>query len=671
MTPTTGAAPAPSRERCLRSWKQIAAYLDKSIKTVRRWEQTEGLPVHKHVHLQRPSVFAYEEEIDQWLEQRRQGPTPLLDAPGPAVSMRTVLWAAAGLGVLAGVVTWLMLPRAEEPPTLVSTPFTALAGEEHSATFAPGGKSIAFYWHRDESGLSGIYRKQLDSNSDDVTPIRVGPSELNFSPAWSPDGRWIAYVRRNFTGEYWLRLMTPEGADDRALTQLGSPGSYPTFVLNLSWGPDSRWLMVRPQGGQKTIKRVTLAGEATVVARSQGPIYSPAVAPDGKAMVYQKREGVAREGASEVMVQKLDGEGSPVGTPEVVYHTWGGTRGLAWMPGGRDIVMCAELPGQGWRLFRVALDGSTEKQGAVKPLSDNDCATVSISPPGPDGSAHILYGAASQSRFTKLFTTSLDRLQEEHEFSPSSRASAHPRFSPDGRWIAFLSERSGQQEVWRAGADGSHAVQLTTGSKAHSALEWSPDGRRLMYRSGSAGTMKMMVVSAEGGPEEPFPLAGQLIESAIWSRKQDAIYYKSSSQVWQARPDGSEPRVLWEGSTSQLAGESPDGRSLFIVQNPSRVLLRIPLAGGAAERREERFATLQTARTREWLYFVRESDRALCRMPLSGGGAKDCFGIPPAFAKDVNLRTTLFGFTVSPDDKRIVWAWQEPQIDLELIRDFR
>jgi hypothetical protein len=54
----------------LDSWKQIAAYLEKSERTVRRWHETEGLPVHKHQHQQRGSVWAYVGEINAWRESR-------------------------------------------------------------------------------------------------------------------------------------------------------------------------------------------------------------------------------------------------------------------------------------------------------------------------------------------------------------------------------------------------------------------------------------------------------------------------------------------------------------------------------------------------------------------------------------------------------------------------
>src|SRR5436190_22440139 len=53
----------------LDSWKEIAAYLKRGVRTVRRWEREEGLPVHRHVHRVLGSVYAYRSEIDAW--QRR------------------------------------------------------------------------------------------------------------------------------------------------------------------------------------------------------------------------------------------------------------------------------------------------------------------------------------------------------------------------------------------------------------------------------------------------------------------------------------------------------------------------------------------------------------------------------------------------------------------------
>jgi TolB-like protein/tetratricopeptide (TPR) repeat protein len=60
----------------LDSWKEIAAYVNRSVRTVRRWEAAEGLPVHRHMHQAQGSVYAYRSEIDRWREGESRRPMP-------------------------------------------------------------------------------------------------------------------------------------------------------------------------------------------------------------------------------------------------------------------------------------------------------------------------------------------------------------------------------------------------------------------------------------------------------------------------------------------------------------------------------------------------------------------------------------------------------------------
>jgi Putative lumazine-binding len=60
--------------KTLESWKQIAAYLDRSERTVRRWEASEGLPVHRREHEKQDTVFAYSHEIEAWSRSRTKCP---------------------------------------------------------------------------------------------------------------------------------------------------------------------------------------------------------------------------------------------------------------------------------------------------------------------------------------------------------------------------------------------------------------------------------------------------------------------------------------------------------------------------------------------------------------------------------------------------------------------
>jgi TolB-like protein len=69
----------------LDSWKEIAAYLSRGVRTVRRWETDDGLPVHRHMHRARGSVYAYKSEIEGWRQSgRRSAPPPAERRPPPA-----------------------------------------------------------------------------------------------------------------------------------------------------------------------------------------------------------------------------------------------------------------------------------------------------------------------------------------------------------------------------------------------------------------------------------------------------------------------------------------------------------------------------------------------------------------------------------------------------------
>lgn len=93
----------------LDSWKAIAAYLRRTERTARRWERTEGLPVHRLVHQERSSIYAFKGELDTWLAARgAHGDT--VDAESRARTRRRAILVAAATGLLVGLsvaVYWL------------------------------------------------------------------------------------------------------------------------------------------------------------------------------------------------------------------------------------------------------------------------------------------------------------------------------------------------------------------------------------------------------------------------------------------------------------------------------------------------------------------------------------------------------------------------------------
>ncbi len=135
----------------LDSWKEIAAYLGRDVTTVQRWEKREGMPVHRHVHDKRGSVYALAPELDAWLQGRRhslgqeqvekeqepQAPVQVESDQGPRAPRRTRRWLAlAGVLVLALLATAYVISHgrarlAEQPKirSLAVLPLKNLSGD--------------------------------------------------------------------------------------------------------------------------------------------------------------------------------------------------------------------------------------------------------------------------------------------------------------------------------------------------------------------------------------------------------------------------------------------------------------------------------------------------------------------------------------------------------------
>ena len=134
-------------ERRLDSWKEIAVYLNRDVTTVQRWEKREGMPVHRHVHHKRGSVYALIEELDDWVESRRsQG-----DEPEEKAEAEKLAAAPSGHGGLAERTTRLWVIIAAVLCICLPTGWLLV---EHRATVgsAPRVRSLAVLPLRNLSG---------------------------------------------------------------------------------------------------------------------------------------------------------------------------------------------------------------------------------------------------------------------------------------------------------------------------------------------------------------------------------------------------------------------------------------------------------------------------------------------------------------------------------------
>lgn len=231
MSDITEAPQDQSPQDRLDSWKEIAVYLRRSVRTVMRWEKEEGLPVHRHQHSKQGSVYAFREELDEWRALQDDHPETLTAGAAAALAKRG--WWAVAVAVVLVVLLGLTLrartarlgeardeavaaDRVENRPWILVAQFDNRTGEE----VLTGSLELA------------LRRELVKSTVVRVVPIgRVGDVlRLMRKPVDTP-----------IEGELAVEIALRDGGIHRVLTgrveRLGS-----TFVLSID--------LVDPRSGE-------------------------------------------------------------------------------------------------------------------------------------------------------------------------------------------------------------------------------------------------------------------------------------------------------------------------------------------------------------------------------------------------------------------------------------
>ena len=619
--------------------------------------------------------------LEELKEESDSGKLVDAEAPPRVASKRTRRWVTLSVVVVAagaGAASWLArmnFSGAEEPLQFIQ--LTSYPGAEYYPSLSPDGNQVAFTWRKENH--NEIYVKLIGPGD----PLRLTSGPHDYAPSWSPDGRWIAFLRIQSPYVQELRVITALGGAERKLADLNT--NTTPDVRTMSWSADSKWISCGDQKNAQGLSTLMLVSaesgekQELLAARSSSEaLGSPAISPDGKKLAFIR---FFSRGIGELYVVALTSGLRLGGEPVQLTHDGEGKRYPAWTPDSKDIVFAAIPNGTLWR---ISASGHAERRRLGV---GNQPSQPSISLRGH----RLAYtGGPDDSNIWRVQATTIGRTAEPAMFISSTLHDESPQYSPDGKRIAFASDRSGSGEIWVTDSDGLHPVQITAFGKGDSGTpRWSPDSSRIVFDSSAEGKLyQIYTIDADGG--KPKRLTEGAFENAIpsWSRDGKWIYFCSERtgrpEIWKVSPEGGLPRqVTRRGGFA--AFESPDGKWLYFTASrdyPTSIS-RIDAGGGAATEvlkdvhprnfavssRGIYYQAFDGSRMTFFDFVTKKSSTILLLRRLGerllgpdsrGSGAEPGAG-----------ETVLLGLTVSPDEQWLLYAKVDYDVtDLMLIENF-
>jgi Tol biopolymer transport system component/DNA-binding winged helix-turn-helix (wHTH) protein len=655
------------------------------IVTIPRRGYRFAVPVREHRPLSGAEIEIEERRTDRLLIEQTEEQTgiewrlPLRGAK--SARLYVLLFGALALAGLTMSIVRLTRPGIESTERLRAVPLTT-QGVARYPSFSPDGNYVAFSWNGLKQDNPDIYVQQIGTPGP---PFRLTTDPRNdYNPAWSPDGRWIAFLRsRSEDGRSELRVIPPLGGPERKLAEIRVPDR--TFVLPpyLTWCPDSSCLVVTDSLGEDKPEALFVisvkTGEKKPLTNPQRPAWgdeNPAISPGGNWLVFRRKTSGLHTGelyrvrlerghASTGIAAVDEPHRLTPGSLDASYPAWIDNKEILFSASGglwRLIIPGENTPvrvpfvGEDGIMPTISSLQQPPRLAYVRSFQDQNIWRVETAAPGAPAAAPPVISISS------------------------TRGDIFPQFSPDGRRVAFSSNRSGKWEIWLADPDGSHAVRLTSqiGEKHQGYPHWSPDGSRIVFHS----NWELNVISSAGG-QPRHPISKPASDGyPSFSRDGQWIYFTSNRtgerHVWKIPVSGGDV-VQVTNTVGYAPQESPDRAYVYYVDTmdmPSP-LWRVPTSGGVPEKVLEGVVLGNFAVFESGIYYI---DR-----PSGGGGffaidgtsgeaRLQYFDIATRRATTVarNLGNVDIGLTVAPDGRTILYSRVDSSIDdLTLVENFR
>jgi serine/threonine protein kinase len=574
--------------------------------------------------------------------------------PTPRHKLVRGLGILAVLVIIAGVV-WFIRSKVEKPEApLTPVPLTSYPGSEYGVSFSPDGNQVAFAWNGEKEDNWDIYIKLIGSEP----PFRLTTNSAEEGwPVWSPDGRQIAFLRKLPGGRAAVVLISPLGGPERILTEVFFTAEDFRGPF-LSWTPDGRALAMVERADLKTGPTLVLyvmeTSEKRPLTKTAGDYPSdsaPSFSPDGRTLAFCRWDQWL---TSDLYLLDLSQDLKPAGEPRRLTFDKKITLSPAWVPDGSALV----YSGDG-NLWRIPARGSTKPerldfigQDAYFPITSHQNSRLAY--------CHFVQ---DWNIWRMEISSPPGKGNHPTKFCPSTKDEGEPKYSPDGKKVAFDSGRSGSGQIWICDADGSNAIQLT--KLGGGTPCWSPDSSRLTFQSDIDGHPEIFVVSSSGGSPQRLTSSARS-ENPSWSKDGRWIYFDSEESTKKV-PAGGGPAVLVNNNPPGWAPiESPDGKFIYLIgkgtDDSNKGLWSMPAGGGESRQVLDSIVDQRSYEIfDDGIYFIPRPDPAgqysIRFLELATGKITTI--------AELGRRHHLF-LTVSPDRRWVLYT-QQDQLDSDLM----